>query len=294
MIGLSGRRQKQTVSIPERRCISAPMSSIPRPTKQEASGMTARPNFALWCADCLSAAGLIAGVTVAPARAADSYAPYQPLLATVNSAGPLYVTGAEAVPPAALTEASRILGAMLRHRPDVTRRLRRDGALIAVFARAQNVCDLPYFADLAGKAVCTTASGGLGGVPGRPVTACSERVLLRHPDNRFGWGQRPDGEEVCSHEIAHLIMNVGLSDAERARIGARYAAARDEGLWKDTFALTNADEFFAEMSQTYFCTNPPVPTHLHNGVNCAGALRAYDPATAVLMDSIYKGDADLR
>jgi len=52
----------------------------------------------------------------------------------------------------------------------------------------------------------------------------------------------------------------------------------EEGPHKDTFALTNADEFFAEMSQTYFCTNPAVPTHLHNGVNCAGALRAYDPA----------------
>jgi alpha-glucosidase len=256
--------------------------------------MTTCPNLALRCAGCLSAVGLMASITMAPAYSGDSYTPYRPLLARVNSAGPLYVTGAEAVPPAALAEASRILAAMLRHRPDVALKLRAEGALIAVFARAQNVCDLPYFADLMGKAVCTAASGGLGGVPVRPVTACSEKVLLRQPDNPFGWGQRPDGEEVCSHEIAHLIMNVGLSDAERARIRARYAAVRDEGLWKDTFALTNADEFFAEMSQSYFCTNPPIPTHLHNGVNCAGALRAYDLATAALMDSIYKGTADLR
>jgi hypothetical protein len=256
--------------------------------------MTTRPNLTLRWAGCLSAVGLMASAMVAPAYAVDAYTPYRPLLVTVDSSGPLYVTGVEAVPSVALAAASRILAAMLRHRPDVALKLRAQGALIAVFARTQNVCDLPYFADLVGKPVCTSASGGLGGVPVRPVTACSEKVLLRQADNPFGWGQRPDGEEVCSHEIAHLIMNVGLSDAERARIRARHVAARDEGLWKDTFALTSSDEFFAEMSQSYFCTNPPIPTRLHNGVNCADALRAYDRATAALMDSIYKAAADLR
>src|SRR5262249_42190755 len=57
------------------------------------------------------------------------------------------------------------------------------GAVTGVFAAAETSCNLPYFADLAGTASCTF--GGLGGVPGRPATACSQRNLLKAPDDPF-------------------------------------------------------------------------------------------------------------
>jgi hypothetical protein len=157
------------------------------------------------------------------------------------------------------------------------------------------VCDLPYFADLAGTPSCD-AAGGLGGVPGRPATACSERNVLKEPDDPFGRGTREDGENVCVHELGHTIMNVGLSDDDRTRIRERFEAALTEGIWDGDFALTNADEFFAEMSQTYFCANPEVPTFLHtHGINCAGELRVYDRETFRLIDGIYHHlAADLR
>jgi hypothetical protein len=97
-------------------------------------------------------------------------------------------------------------------------------------------------------------------------------------------------------------MNVGLSITKRTAIQQRYQAVLSEGrLWtKDafgnpTFALTNADEFWAEMTQTYFCANPEISTFLHNGVNCAGELKTYDPLTFALIDGIYRqAAADLR
>ena len=116
--------------------------------------------------------------------------------------GPLCVTGSEQVPQRALEEAGRLLDVMLTQRGDVSAELRSVGALTAVFGRNEGVCDLPYFsaplADCfsAPLADCS-AQGGLGGVPGNPVTACSERNVLSQPDDPFRRG-RPDGENELS------------------------------------------------------------------------------------------------
>ncbi len=254
----------------------------------------------------LSDGVLDAGDTAASARAAlevqswqppqaSAYAPYKALYAAADAAGSLYVTATPGVRAPALAEARRQLDAMLRYRPDVVASLRAAGALIAVFAEAETVCDLAYFDDLADRSICTTAPGGVGGVPGRPVTACSERNLLKLPSDQYGRGTRENGENVCVHEIAHLIMNVGLSDAERSEIRAQYARAKASGVWGTDYAMQNADEYFAEMSQAYFCSNPGVPTYLHaTGVNCPYPLQQKDSESFALMERLYHGSTDLR
>lgn len=226
---------------------------------------------------------------------ASAYAPYKALYASADAAGSLYVTATPGVRPPALAEARRQLDAMLRYRPDVVASLRAAGALIAVFAEAESVCDLSYFDDLQDRSICASAPGGVGGVPGRPVTACSERNLLQLASDPYGRGTRENGENVCVHEIAHLIMNVGLSDAERSEIRAQYARAKASGVWGSDYAMQNADEYFAEMSQAYFCTNPEVPTYLHAaGVNCPYRLQQKDPESFALMERLYRGSTDLR
>ena len=142
--------------------------------------------------------------------------------------------------------------------------------------------------------LCEGSPGGLGGVPSRPATACSAKNLLSLPEDEYFRGT-PAGENVCVHELAHTIMNIALTQTERAAIQTRYEAAQEEGLWEGDFALTNADEFFAEMSQAYFCANPEIPAFLHtHGINCPDELESYDPATFTLIDSIYRRPADLR
>jgi hypothetical protein len=226
------------------------------------------------------------------------YQPYKPLMAQVVPAGPLSVTSSQAVAGCALLDAGYMLQTMLRNRADVASALRQAGTVTAVFGRNESVCDLPYFSDLRqlDPTKCTEP-GGLGGVPGRDATACSELNLSSDPADPFKRGQ-PDGENVCVHELGHTTMNIGLSDADRTAIRQRFDAVKNEGkLWTQgafgnpTFALTNADEFWAEMTQTYFCANPSVPTFLHNGINCAAQLQQYDPATFALVDGIYQHSA---
>jgi hypothetical protein len=227
---------------------------------------------------------------------ASTYAPFRPLMAQAVSAGSLHVTGSSVVRTAALTEARRQLDAMLRYRPDVIATLRAAGALVGVFAETENVCSLLYFSDLDGQSICTTAPGGLGGVPARPATGCSERSLLKLSSDQFGRGTAT-GENTCVHEIAHLIMNLGLGDGERALIAVEFERAKAAGIWGTDFivAANTDDEFFAELSQAYFCANPDTPAFNHqSGVNCPYSLQSFDPQSFALMESIYGESSDLR
>lgn len=230
------------------------------------------------------------------------YQPYKPLIEQVVPAGPVYVTSSTAVADCALLDAGYMLQLMLRNRADVASVLRDSGTLTGVFGLNESVCDLPYFSDLRqlDPEKCD-ARGGLGGVIGRYATACSEANLLKDPADPYGRGARPDGENVCVHELGHTIMNIGLSDLDRVAIRQRFDAVKIDGrLWTQdlsgnpTFALTNADEFWAEMTQTYFCANPGVSAFLHNGINCADQLQQYDLETFQLVDGIYRGAADLQ
>jgi hypothetical protein len=235
-----------------------------------------------------------AGFNFLPAPATPAYSPLFPLMFQVVAVGPVFVTSQSAVAPEALYEAGSTLAAMLRHRPDVADRLRAGGAFTTVFAHAGTVCELPYYTGPP-LATCLQNSGGLGGTTFRPVTACNDAALLRTPFDVFGRGTRPDGENTCVHQLAHTVMNVGFTDDERTRIGLRFLEARSTPLWEGHFATTSPSEFFAEMSQIYFCANPAIPTFFHpQAVNCAEALRQYDPATHALLESLYGSPTDLR
>lgn len=227
------------------------------------------------------------------------YQPYMPLMDRVCDRGPLYVTGSALVSWEALCAAGDMLAAMLAYRPDVIEVLRAQGAVTTVFAPTENVCDTDYYGYLRGQAICFDARGGLGGVAGNPATACSELNVLSMPADPFARGTSR-GENVCVHELAHTIMNVGLSDEDRLDILIRYdQVMQSDSLWirangTPTFARTNDHEFFAELTQVYFYANPVEDYFLHNGVNGPDALLQYDPEAFILIDQIFVRPADLR
>jgi len=228
------------------------------------------------------------------------YTPFAPLLAEVVALGPVYVTSDRSVPPQALRLAGIILTIMLDHRPDVSRALREHGVLTVVASRTQRICDLPYFVQYKNDtALCNAlGEGGAGGTTTNPVTACDEQNLLGESSDPYSRYDRSPGsysQNICVHELAHTIMNIGLSQQERERIETRFLALRPTGLWTGDYAMTNAMEFWAVMSQFYFWAGPE---HLYSAFNHIpngpGALKQYDPETFALLDSIYRGSANLR
>lgn len=231
----------------------------------------------------------------------DAVLDYQPaaeLLARSCVRGGLVATGSDDVSWHNLCQAAEMLETMLSQNSVVTSQMQQVGAITALFGPNEGVCDLPYFSFLEGKPQCTEVLGGLGGVPGNPVTACNARTLsaVNDPFNR---GRR-GGENTCVHELAHTIMNVGVSAELNREIYARYDEVDEDGeLWfrangEPSFALFNGDEFFAELAQSYFNANVAIDAFNHTGINGADELLEYDPISFELIDRIFMKPADLR
>jgi hypothetical protein len=198
------------------------------------------------------------------ATSTPNYQPFEPLLAKWVAVGPVYVTGDQDVPDAALKLAGVLLDAMLRHRPDIGTRLRMHGAFTVVVAHNQNLCDLPYFSYYTTSQCSTLGERGAGGTLALPITACTERNLLAEPGDPYERGRSPLSQNGCVHELAHAIMNIGLTQADRNRIHMRYLEALHEDRWTGDYALTNDQEFWAVMSQFYFWAGPTMPYAPHS------------------------------
>ena len=100
---------------------------------------------------------------------------------------------------------------------------------------------------------------------------------------------------VDPNEFSHAIHLMGLNTVDssfESRLAKAYDEARRKGLWSDTYAITNKEEYWAEGVQSWFDTNREHDSE-HNHVNTRGELNRYDPALATLLVEIF-GDTEWR
>jgi len=120
---------------------------------------------------------------------------------------------------------------------------------------------------------------GLGGNP----TTCAEENLLGYPGTRYY------GENIFVHEFSHAIMGVAIRTVDPELFGAihaAYRAAKEKGLYKEHYAETNANEYWAEGTQWWFWSN----FEWFDGetrLQTPDDLKAYDPTLYDLLDRVY-------
>lgn len=209
----------------------------------------------------------------------------------------IYVTGSANVSWEALEAVGEMIDTMLMYRPDIVDTLRSYGAFYSVFARNETQCDIPYFEDWH-HLPNYCLGGGAAGFKDNPTAMCSERNALGLSNDLFNRG-KDHGENVCLHEMAHLVMNVGMSDSDVNEIHIRYEEVMNGDLWtkangSPTYARENADEFWAELTQVYFNANYSIDFHTHNGINGSDQLKEYDPKSFSLINNTYIHPADLQ
>lgn len=195
----------------------------------------------------------------------------------------LYIVASERVSNEALEIASDIVGYMLLKRPDVKRHMVRRGNRLMIIGKDENTCDIPEFKffcteDSATVAYWNWRSRGFGGSPdnGDITASCGEENLLALPSDRY------KGENILIHEFAHLIHQFGIAEVEpdfNDRLEALYQKAKRNGLWANTYAMTNKEEYFAEMVQSFYNCNrySEKPDGVHCSVNRRHKLKEYDP-----------------
>ena len=189
----------------------------------------------------------------------------------------------------ALYRARDIVDEMLAERADLRANLAEQGVRVAVMAESAALTELPEFSDFGEFSPGVswderTKGGGVGPTRARPVVAIAEENLLCYENDIY------PHEDIFVHEFAHGVLTMGIlaepwGPEFQDRLVASYRNAMDDGLWADTYAGENPDEYWAEGVQSWFGLNDP-PGPIHNEVNTRSELLEYDPDLAGLIQEI--------
>lgn len=179
-----------------------------------------------------------------------------------------------------LTLACQLVNEMVGDRPDVRAALIKNRARFTILGSSEKTTDPPEFSHL--PDYYNTRARGLGG----QVGMCAEESILcdRSKDRWYG-------ESICVHEYAHTIAMYGLYSADKtfqSRLTDAFNQAKQQGLWKNTYASEQVQEYWAEGVQDWYNTNleSNPPNGVHGPINTKDELKSYDRKLYDLIDEL--------
>ena len=217
------------------------------------------------------------------------YEPYYTQFLKSNSG--IQIKAGRSVGPATLKKAASILDTMLVKIPEIAKILAEKGAEVAIYGLLENAYDIPEHR--MGYLLASRPVEGFGGTLDAPVSSISEANVIRLRSGRYA--TRYPHEMVLVHEYGHAIHLVGMKalpdQALSKQVMKTYQHAKKTGLWHDTYAISNYEEYFATMSTIWFNVMQEGVDGKWDGirgpVNTREELKAYDPEAWKLMSQIY-------
>jgi hypothetical protein len=178
------------------------------------------------------------------------------------------------------------LNRLLTNLPMVVSNLAAAGAELHIIGRDQVTTDLPEWRQDKGRKLAEyngltrdERTRGMGGL----LTSCGEENLLKLAKDRYR------GRDICFHEFAHSIRNFGIPREVQVRFDEQYRRSLAAGLWQKSYAGSNPDEFFAELTMWYFGTHGDLNMTGPKPENGPDGLKKYDPEAFALFDDFYSG-----
>ena len=188
------------------------------------------------------------------------------------------VFSSDKVADEALFEVRYLIKETLYARPDILKGMAKQGVRIIIIGAKEQVTDIPEYSHM--DEYWNRRARGFGG----RTTSCGEENLLNYEGDRYV------GENIFLHEFGHCIHNY-LRRAEpefQNKLNALYSDAKSKKLFENTYAGTNASEYWAEGVQDYLDCNRQSktgePDRVHNHVNTREELQAYDPNLFTFID----------
>jgi alpha-glucosidase len=192
----------------------------------------------------------------------------------------------EVVSNEALIVAYDKLSMMLAHLPMIVSNQVANHVELHIIGRDQVTTDLPEWRKDKGKPLDEyhglTRDQRTRGMGGR-LTSCGEENLLKLENDRY------HGRDICLHEFAHAIRNYGMRRDLRNRFNQQYTNSLATGLWLKSYAGSNPDEYFAELTMWYFGTHGDMNMTGPKPENGTEGLKKYDPEAFKLFDDFYQG-----
>lgn len=178
----------------------------------------------------------------------------------------------------ALSRACELVIDMTSARLDVREALIENHIRFAIIGEDELTNDIPEYSYLDDS--INQRARGLGGTP---AGSCAEESILCHAD-LDPWR----GEGICVHEFAHTIASGGLFVADptfEGRLEDAFSNAQSSGLFANTYAMENYQEYWAEGVQDWYYTNLEAdpPNGIHNSVDRREELEQYDPTLYALI-----------
>jgi len=180
----------------------------------------------------------------------------------------LPVAAAAEVADLALYRTHEIVTHMLAGRPDILEAMVERSMYLVIIGKDQVYTDLPENRNARNPDYLNERVRGTGGLP----TSFGEENLLSLPIDRY------DDESIAVHEFCHTIDSTlrRMDPTWQDRKNAVYRNAVEKGLYKDTYAIGNAGEYWAEIVQVYFDCNR-VNNWNHGPIGRREQLKMYDP-----------------
>lgn len=198
--------------------------------------------------------------------------------------GGLPVIASAKVNPYAIKEAAWLIRQMIKHREDILQVLVQNGFRFVVIAHNEKITQIPEYDYLRPKFYWDLRARGLGARPPIFIASCGEENLLNYQGDPY------KSNSILIHEFSHAIHLIGLETVDPSfdkRLKQAFNSARKNGLWKRLYAITNAEEYWAEGTQFWFNTGKS------HHVRTREQLKSYDLPLAALLAEVY-GDTNWR
>ena len=198
------------------------------------------------------------------------------------------IVSSETVPDRALIQAAVIMKGMLDARPDIVQRLVIHKMKVAILGANEVTTMLPEYAFLKNDTQTDwdLRARGLGATIAVPLASGAEENLLCYSSDVY------KRESIFLHEFAHSIKDLGvifLDPSFNEKLEATYQSALSNGLWKNTYAAANREEYWAEGAQDYFDANASTEPAdgIHNLIHTREQLKTYDPLLYELVAKVF-------
>lgn len=218
-----------------------------------------------------------------------SYSPYYTTF--VTSKVGIVVKAGPTVQKRTVEMVADIVDRMLVKIPQVADELLRRNAQVAVYGLKENAYDIP--GHRMGYWLATRHVEGFGGEMVNTLSSISEANVIRLRSGRYA--TMYPHEMILVHEFGHAIHLVGIDGLEDKTLSERvkrcYRNAKEKGLWPDTYAISNHEEYFATMGTIWFNVMQEGVDGRWDGirgpVNTREELKVYDPDAYELMSDLY-------
>lgn len=211
-----------------------------------------------------------------------------------TSASGLVIKGPEDATMPMLELAGKIVDTMLAKHPEISKVLTDIHSDVALNGLKEDIFGLPEVR--MGQRCILRRVGGFGGAEDNPTSCMYANNIIRLRTGRYSTCY--PNELILCHELAHAIHLIGMRRLEDQtlwrRVQATYDHAMKAGLWPNSYASSNCEEYFATITTCWYDVFQEGVDGMWDGVrgpvNTREELAEYDPEACALMEEVYAPD----